>query len=78
MSEATGGEDLTPTERRLSEHLGLLRSSPPAAAPDLIARIVRRARWQMAIRDPLLFVGAVAAAFADGLSLLSGPVLRDR
>lgn len=72
MSEAHGDEDLTPAERRLSEHLELLRSSPPTAAPDLIAGILRRARWQIAIRDPLIFLGAVSAAIVEGLTLLSG------
>ncbi len=72
MSEAHGDEDLTPAERRLSEHLELLRASPPTAAPDLIAGILRRARWQIAIRDPLIFLGAVSAAMAEGLTLLSG------
>ncbi len=71
-------EDLTPAERRLSEHLELLRSNPPATAPELIARILRSARWQIAIRDPLIFVGAVSAAMAEGLSLLSGTTVGDR
>jgi hypothetical protein len=30
-------------------------------------------RWQQAIRDPLVLVGVVAAALADGLSLLFKP-----
>jgi len=63
-------EELSPAERRLSEHLELLRTSPPSAAPELIARIIRRMRWQRAIRGPLVLVGAVASAFADGLGLL--------
>jgi hypothetical protein len=62
--------ELSPAERRLSEHLALLRASPPSATPELIARIIRHARWQRAIRGPLVLVGAVASAFADGLGLL--------
>ncbi|MFL5830394.1 MAG: hypothetical protein ACJ76X_10785 [Solirubrobacteraceae bacterium] len=62
--------ELSPAERRLSEHLDLLRASPPSAAPELIGRIVRQARWQRAIRGPLVLMGAVASAFADGLGLL--------
>jgi hypothetical protein len=65
-------EDLTPAERRLSEHLELLRGSPPTATPELITRIVRRARWQSTIRDPLVFVGALALGLSEALSLLSG------
>jgi hypothetical protein len=71
-------EDLTAAERRLSEHLELLRASPPSAAPELITRIVRRARWQSTVRDPMVFAGAVAAALGEALSLLSGPSAADR
>ncbi len=71
-------EDLTPAERRLSEHLELLRANPPATGPELMARILRSARWQFAIRDPLIFVGAVSAAMVEGLSLLAGTPVRDR
>ncbi|HEY2318576.1 MAG TPA: hypothetical protein VGH67_09770 [Solirubrobacteraceae bacterium] len=62
--------DLTPTERRLAAHLELLRASPPTATPQLVPRVIRGVRWQRAIRDPLLLVGAVAAALADGARLL--------
>jgi hypothetical protein len=65
-------DDLTAAERRLSEHLELLRASPPSAAPELIARIVQRARWQEPIRDPMVFVGVVVAAIGEAVVLLSG------
>lgn len=76
MSDAgTDDEDLTPAERRLSEHLELLRSNPPTTAPEMIASILRRARWQSAIRDRLIFMGAVSGALVEGLSvLLATPV----
>ncbi|MBV9337308.1 MAG: hypothetical protein JO243_15610 [Solirubrobacterales bacterium] len=66
-------EDLSPAERRLTEHLELLRASPPAVSPGLVPRVIRGVRWQRAIRDPLVLVGAVAAAVAEGLSLLFKP-----
>ena len=66
-------DDLTVAERRLSEHLELLRASPPTAAPELIARILQRARWQGPIRDPMIFVGVVAAAIGEALVLLAPP-----
>jgi hypothetical protein len=73
----SGGEDaaddLSPAEGRLSEHLELLRANPPTAAPDLIARIIRSVRWQRAIRDPLILVGAVASAIGEGLRLFLKP-----
>ncbi len=65
-------DDLSPAERRLTEHLELLRASPPVGGPGLVPRVIRGVRWQRAIRDPLLLVGAVAAALRDGLGLLFG------
>ncbi len=66
-------DELTPAERRLTEHLELLRASPPIAAPGLVPRVLRGARWQRAIRDPLVLVGTVAAAIAEGLGVLFKP-----
>jgi hypothetical protein len=66
-------EDLSPSERRLLEHLELLRAAPTAAQPELIERVIRRARWQRVIRDPLVLIGTVAAAIGEGLLLLIGP-----
>jgi hypothetical protein len=69
----SSADDLTPAERRLTEHLELLRASPPTVAPGLVPRVIRGVRWQRAIRDPLVLVGAVAAGVAEGLSLLFKP-----
>jgi hypothetical protein len=66
-------DDLTPAERRLAEHLELLRDSPPTGAPQLVTTVLRGVRWQRAIREPLVLAGAVASAVADGLALLFGP-----
>jgi hypothetical protein len=62
-------DDLSPAERRLTEHLELLRATPPAS-PALVPRVIRGIRWQRAIRDPLLLVGAVATAVLEGLGLV--------
>ena len=78
MSVDDHDDDLTPAERRLSEHLELLRASPPTAAPELIARIIQRARWQGGIRDPMVFAGVVVAAIGEALALLSGPQAGNR
>ncbi len=59
-------------ERGLAEHLALLRAEPPRPGSGLAARIVRRARWQRALRSPLRTVGMLAAALADGVRLLTG------
>ena len=73
MSADETPADLTPAERRLAEHLELLRASPPSATPQLVPRVIRGVRWQRAIRDPLLLVGAVAAALVEGASVLLKP-----
>ena len=59
-------------ERGLAEHLALLRAEPPRPGSGLAARIVRRARWQRALRSPLRTVGMLAGALADGVRLLTG------
>jgi hypothetical protein len=66
-------DELTPAERRLTEHLELLRASPPTSAPQLVATVIRGVRWQRAVREPLVLVGAVASAVVDGLALLFRP-----
>jgi hypothetical protein len=66
-------DDLSPAEGRLSEHLELLRANPPTAAPELMGRIIRSVRWQRAVRDPLVLVGAVASAIGETLRLLLKP-----
>jgi hypothetical protein len=76
--DENSADDLTVAERRLSEHLELLRASPPVTAPELTTRIVRRARWQRTIRDPLVLAGAVAAAIGEAISLLSPPSAAER
>ena len=71
-------DELSPAEQRLSEHLELLRANPPTAAPDLIGRIVRTARWQAAVRDPLVLVGAVALALGESIRLVFGAGDKER
>jgi hypothetical protein len=66
-------DELTPAERRLNQHLELLRASPPTGAPQLVPRVIRGVRWQRAIREPLVLVGAVATAVLEGLGLLRTP-----
>jgi hypothetical protein len=65
-------DDLSPAERRLAEHLELLRTSPPPA-PALVSGVIRGVRWQRSIRDPLLLVGAVATAVLEGLGFVFQP-----
>jgi hypothetical protein len=57
----------------VTEHLELLRESPPTGAPHLVATVIRGVRWQRAVREPLVLVGEVAGAAFDGLTLLFAP-----
>ncbi len=59
----------TAAERRLEQHLAVLRDGPPAP-PSLSRQVLRDARWQRAVRSPLLAVAHVAAAMADTIRLL--------
>ena len=65
-------DPMSPAEVRLDEHLELLRAGAPQPSTALVRQIVHTARWQQAIRRPLLVIGALAAAVADGVRLLFG------
>ncbi len=64
--------DAPAAERRLDEHLELLRASPPAPGTDLVPHVMRRARWQGLVRAPLRVVGMIGVAFVQGLATLLG------
>lgn len=66
-----------PSEDRVAEYLSELREDPPAADDELTRSIVRNARWQQAVRTPIKAVGALGAAFGDGLALVFGLRRRD-
>jgi hypothetical protein len=65
-------EELSAAERRLVEHLEIVKASPPPGGQALARRVVRRARWQRALREPLQVIGTIAAAVVDGLAGLLG------
>lgn len=69
-AETTDAE--TPAEERLLAHLAALREAPPTSSERLVDDVVRHARWQRAVRDPLVSVGTFAFALASGLGLLFG------
>ncbi len=69
---ASSSEDRSPQEARLSRYLGELREDPPHSDSRLVVRISRHARWQRAVRAPLLVVGNLASAVIDGLGVLFG------
>ena len=69
-------ETLSPAERALSEHLGLLRDDPPIPGAMLVQQIVTTARWQQALSRPLFVIGSLAQAIKEGIGLLFAPVGR--
>lgn len=72
MSDAPSDEPESPAERRLLEHLELVRLDSPASDASLTERILRRARWQTAARHPLEVLGAIASAVTGAIALLIG------
>jgi hypothetical protein len=63
-------EAVTAVQRRLDEHLELLRAEEPPGDASLPQRVVRTARWQRALRAPVAVVAVVAGAVVDGLRAL--------
>jgi hypothetical protein len=72
MADLPPADDLSASERRVVEHLALLRAEPPRAGGALVARVTRTFRWQRAVRVPLRAAAFVAASVFDGLALLLG------
>jgi hypothetical protein len=65
------GDGLSAAERRLIEHLEIVKAEPPAGR-SLVTRVVRSARIQRALREPLQAVAVLARAVLDGLAGLLG------
>jgi hypothetical protein len=68
----------SPAEVRLSEHLTLLRNDPPRSDRSLVVSVLRAARWQRAARGPLLALGRLATALANGIRALLQTKARPR
>lgn len=66
----------SPAEERVVALLGLLAPSELERPVDLAPRVVRRARWQRALRNALEATGSLAGAVGDGLGFLVGPSRR--
>jgi hypothetical protein len=69
-------EQLTAAEQGLVHHLAIVKAAPPSGT-SLVHRVVRSARLQRALREPLRAVGVMARAVVEGLSGLLG-VRRER
>lgn len=60
-------------ERRLDEHLELLRADRPEPGMELVHHVARTARWQRVVRAPLRVMGNIAGALLDGIVRLMSP-----
>lgn len=64
---ATEGDFDSAAERRLDEHLELVRAEPPASDPRLTRGVVRTVRWQRALIVPIRMASAVAVGLVAGV-----------
>ena len=62
----------TPAEQRLQQHLLVLREDAPQPGTELVPFVVRRARWQRAVRGSLRAVGRLLSAAFGGVALATG------
>jgi hypothetical protein len=76
MSTRDHDEPPTAAEARLVEHLAALRGGA-VPAPELVHDLVRRARWQRAVRQPLHAAGLLLAALGEGVGILVRSTRRD-
>ncbi len=65
-------------ERRLAEHLELLRADRPQPGVALARRVVRTAWWQRAVQAPLRVAGMIAGSLLHGILRLMAPGQRRR
>lgn len=73
MSDERPDGDPAPDERRLAEHLQMLRRAAPDRRRSLVPRIARTARWQRIVREPVRVAGMIAGAAVDALRSLVTP-----
>jgi hypothetical protein len=76
MNAYDSRDPLSPAERRLGEHLALLRDVSESPPPTLTRRIVHAARWQRTLREPIVAIANLAAAVGEGIRMLIGRPLR--
>jgi len=74
-----GPREISPeAQRRLAEHLELLRTDRRQPSLALSGRVVRTARWQRFARAPLRVIGMLAGSLLDGITRLVAPGKRNR
>lgn len=73
-----GEPGASPAENRLAEHLELLRVDQPSQGDSLARRILRRARWQRAVRTPAVVTARLLGAMVSAAGGLLGGRARRR
>ena len=72
MNRDTGPDATSPAEEQLLRHLHALREPPPDPDRTLAAVIIRRARWQAAVRPFALAAGNLLGGMADSARVMAG------
>lgn len=62
----------SPAERHVERELASLRDEQIIPSPELAPTIVRKARWQSAVRAPLRVASIIAVAVVEGVTGLFG------
>jgi hypothetical protein len=72
MNDTPKGNSETAAEQRLLAYLDGLRAHPPRPQANLVAAVMRTARWQAPARPYLAAMGSMAGAFGAGMTVLLG------
>ena len=69
MSDGPNGDSET-AAARLLDYLDGLHEHPPRPQADIVAAVMRTARWQAPARPYLAAMGSLAGGFAAGMTVL--------
>jgi hypothetical protein len=72
MNRDADPDATSPAEEQLLRHLHALREPPPDPDRTLAAIIVKRARWQAAVRPFAQAAGNLIGAMADSAQIMAG------
>jgi hypothetical protein len=72
MNHDAGSDATSPSEEQLLRHLRALREPPPDPDSTLAAIIIKRARWQAAVRPFAQAAGRLIGGMADSAQIMAG------
>jgi hypothetical protein len=72
MNRDAGPDATSPAEEQLLRHLHALREPPPYPGRTLAAMIIKRARWQAAVRPYAQAAGNLIGGMADSARIMAG------